>query len=515
MAKERLSMRKTREILREKWELGLSHRAVMRSLGVSLGMVSNTVARAQAAGLRTWAEVEALSDEALEERLYGPARAARKGDRPPPDPVWIHTERQKPGVTLELLHMEYREQHPNGYGYTSFCAVYRKWLARQKLTMRQVHRGGEKLFVDYSGKKPHIADRKTGEVHEVELFVAVLGASNYTYAEATRSQKIEDWIGSHVRALAALGGVPAVIVPDQLRSAVSRPCRYEPGAQRTYAELAHHYGTAIVPARPRKPRDKAKVEVAVQVVQRWILARLRHQSFFSLDALNERIRELCDELNERPMRRYGGKTRRQLFTEIDRPQLRPLPAEPFVYATWRHARVNIDYHVTVDQHYYSAPHALVHEQVEVRLTALTVELFHKGRRVAAHVRSYAPGRHTTESAHMPKAHQKHLEWSPSRLIAWAAQVGPHVEALVRSILDERPHPEQGYRSCLGILRLEKRHGGERLDAACARALRAGARSYRHVASILRHGLDRLPLDEDSAAAQPVTHDNVRGPDYYH
>jgi transposase len=380
MAKERLSMRKTREILREKWEVGLSHRKVRQSLGVSLGMVSNTVARAQAAGLSTWAEVEALSDEELEEKLYGPVRTAA-GERPRPDPVWIHTERQKPGVTLELLHLEYREQHPDGYGYTTFCEMYRQWRAKQKLTMRQVHRGGEKLFVDYSGKKPSIVDPKTGEVHEVELFVAVLGASSYTYAEATRTQKSEDWIGSHTRALADLGGVPAVLVPDQLRSAVSRPCRYEPGEQRTYAELARHYGTAIVPARPRKPRDKAKVEVGVQVVQRWILARLRNQTFFSLDALNERIHGLCEELNDRPMRRYGGKTRRQLFEELDRPQLRPLPAEPFVYATWSLARVNIDYHVEVAKHFYSVPHALVHEQVDVRLTTFTVELFHKGKRV--------------------------------------------------------------------------------------------------------------------------------------
>ena len=507
-------MRKTREILREKWEVGLSHRKVMQSLGVSLGMVSNTVARAQAAGLCSWAEVEALSDEELEEKLYGPVRTATE-ERPRPDPVWIHTERQKPGVTLELLHMEYLQQHPDGYGYTTFCEVYRQWLAKQKLTMRQVHRGGEKLFVDYSGKKTSIVDPKTGEVHEVELFVAVLGASSYTYVEATRTQKSVDWIGSHTRALADLGGVPAVLVPDQLRSAVSRPCRYEPGEQRTYAELARHYGTAIVPARPRKPRDKAKVEVGVQVVQRWILARLRHQTFFSLDALNERIHELCEELNDRPMRRYGGKTRRQLFEELDRPQLRPLPAEPFVYATWSMARVNIDYHVEVAKHFYSVPHALVHEQVDARLTTFTVEIFHKGKRVASHLRSHAPGRHTTEPDHMPKAHQKHLEWTPSRLIAWAAKVGPHVEALVRSILDSRPHPEQGYRSCLGILRLEKRYGGERLDAACARALQAGARSYRHVDSILRHGLDRLPLDQEQPMPKPLTHDNVRGRDYYH
>lgn len=511
MATKRLSMRKIREILRQKWVLGKSHREVVQSLGGSLGAVSGVLSRASVAGL-SWRAIEALSDAELEERLYGP-RIASSGDRPKPDPVWIHLERKKQGVTLELLHLEYLERHPNGYRYTAFCDVYRKWLGKHKLTMRQQHRAGDKLFVDYSGKRPTIVDPKTGEIISVELFVAVLGASNYTYAEATLSQKSRDWISSHVRALEYLGGVPRALVPDQLKSGVIEPCRYEPKTQRTYEELARHYGTAILPARPGKPRDKAKVEAGVLVVQRWILARLRNERFFSLDALNQRIGELLEDLNDRPMRRYGGRTRRQLFDEIDRPALAGLAVERFVHAVWKDARANIDYHVEFDKHYYSVHHSLTGEAVEVRATAMTVEILHNGKRVASHVRSYQPGGFTTIPEHRPKSHREHAEWTPSRLIAWASKIGPHVEELVRALLDERPHPEQGYRSCLGIMRMASRYGNERLDAACHRALGVRARSYKHVANILKHGLDQV-VDQPAPAPTRSTHDNVRGSDYY-
>ena len=513
MATERLSMRKTRDILRLKWALKLTHREAARSLGVSAGIVGKTITRAKAAGL-TWSAVEALNDDELEQLLYGAPRTPTHS-RPKPDPVWIHLERKKQGVTLELLHLEYLAEHPDGYGYTVFCDTYRAWLKKRKLTMRHVHRAGDKLYVDYSGKKPSIIDPKTGEVTPVELFVAVLGASSYTYAEATRTQKSADFIASHTRALEYIGGVPAALVPDQLKSGVLVACRYEPTAQRTYHEMAQHYSTAIVPARPGKPRDKAKVEVGVQVVQRWILARIRHERFFSLEALNARIWELLDELNGRPMKHYGGTSRRDLFERLDQPALVPLPARRFVHATWKTARVNIDYHIEFDKHYYSVPFALVRETVEVRATAMTVEVFSKSRRVASHTRSYKPGRHTTERDHMPKSHQAHAEWTPTRLITWAGKVGAHVEAIVRRILDDRPHPEQGYRSCLGILRLEKHYGAERLDAACERALRVGARSYRPIESILKNGLDRVALDDAAPPAAPVDHENVSGPDYYH
>ena len=512
MATERLSMRKTREILRLKWQEGRSHREAARSLGVSAGVIGETLRRAKLAAL-DWAQVEALSEAALEARLY-PSEAADR-DRPLPNCEWIHTERRRPGVTLALLHLEYLERHPNGYRYTQFCEAYRRWLAGRRLTMRQVHRAGEKLFVDYAGQKPHLTDPHTGELRDVELFVAALGASNYTYAEATLSQQLPDWIGSHVRAFVFLGGVPTALVPDQLKSGVTQPCRYEPGPQRTYAEMARHYGAVILPARPAAPRDKAKVEVAVQVAERWILARLRNQVFFTLPEMNERIAELNDDLNARKMRLYGA-SRRELFDKLDRPALKPLPAERFVYGEWSFARVHLDYHIQVDYHLYSVPFRLFRERVEARLTATTLEVFHDGERVASHPRSFARGRHTTDPNHMPVAHREHLEWSPARFIHWAATLGPNIRTLVEAILADRPHPEMGYRSCLGILQLKHRYGPERLDAACARALHIRARSSRSVASILKAGLDRQPLPEPAStpASLPLFHENVRGGDYY-
>lgn len=516
MAAERLSMRRTREILRQRWVLGRTQREIGASTGVSASTAWAALRRAEAAEL-TWAEVERLNDDELELRLYKrlPGQVPALEPRPAPDCAWIDVERRKAGVTLELLHEEYLQRHPDGYRYTQFCEIYRRWLGRRSLSMRQVHQAGDKLYVDYSGKKARYVDDQTGEVVDVELFVAVLGASSYTYAEATLSQRGPDFIASHQRAFAYFGGVPNAVVPDQLRSGVSAPCLYEPGVQRTYGEMAQHYGTVVVPARPAHPRDKAKVEVGVQVAQRWILARLRNETITSLATLNERIWALLEDLNERVMKRYG-ESRRQLFERIDRPALRPLPAEAFVYGEWKGARVNIDYHVDADHHYYSVPHALVHEKVEVRIGAATVEIFHRGQRVTSHARSFARGRHTTRSEHMPRAHQAHLEWSPTRLIRWAATIGKQTEALVTSILNERPHPEQGYRSCLGILRLGKRFGPDRLEAACARAVIVEARSYRNVESILKRGLDRAPLPAPTQppATPPIAHDNVRGPDYY-
>jgi transposase len=506
-------MRQIREILRQKWAVGLSHRAVARSLGIGLGTITSVVRRAHAAGL-DWPQVQTLPDEVLEGRLYGRPEVAGQRQRPWPDCAWIHAERRRPGVTLELLHLEYLERHPDGYRYTRFCDIYRRWLQRRGLAMRQVHHAGDKCFVDYAGQQPRLIDPATGEVVEVELFVAVLGASNYTYAEATRTQQVPDWIASHARAFAFFDGVTAAVVCDQLKSGVVVPCRYEPGLQRTYEEFAQHYGTAILPARPAKPRDKAKIEAGVLVAERWILARLRHETFFSLAALNTRIAELLTDLNARLMRLYGA-SRRQLFERLDQPALRPLPPEPFVYGEWKVARVNVDYHVEVHRHYYSVPYVLAHEGTDVRASATTVEIFHRGQRVAAHPRDDTPGRHTTNPAHMPKAHQHHLEWTPSRLIQWGATVGARTAALVEAILADRPHPEQGYRSCLGLLRLSRRYGTDRLEAACTRALAVGARSYRHVDSILKHGLDRLPplAPVEQLTLAPV-HEHVRGRDYY-
>jgi transposase len=520
VATERMTMRQSKEILRQKWVLRRRHRAIALSVGVSAGSISRVAQRAEAAGLTSWSQIESLDEEQLERQLYGIAATeavapseSSSSERIAPDCEWIHRELLKRGVTLALLHVEYLERHPNGLRRSAFNERYAKWLARRQMVMRQPHVAGDKMFVDYSGKKPALFDPLTGEVVEVELFVAVLGASNYTYAEASATQSGPDWIASHVRALEYFGGAPRAIVCDQLKSGVTRSCRYEPEVQRTYEDLAVHYGTTVLPARARKPRDKAKVEVAVQVVQRWVLARIRNERFQSIAQLNARLRTLIDELNRRIMRHYG-RSRRALFEEIERDALSPLPASRFEYVEWKRAKVNLDYHIVFDHHFYSVPFAHVHHEVWVRASATTIEILRSGRRIASHVRSSLRGKHTTKREHMPSAHRAQAEWSPSRILSWAGKTGPSTRSLCEAILAERPHPEQGFRSCLGILRLEKQYGAERLEAACTRALRVRARSYKHVESILRNGLDRVAPDDAPSDVPPIEHENLRGPDYY-
>jgi len=417
-------------------------------------------------------------------------------------------------VTLSLLWEEYRAGYPAGYGYSRFCDLYRRWSGRLTPVMRQHHVAGERMFVDYAGLTLEVIDGATGEVCRAQLFVAALGASNLIYAEASWSQGLSDWIGAHGRAFGYFCGVPAQVVSDNLKSGVTRACFYEPAVNRTYADMAAHYGTAVVPARPRKPRDKAKVEVAVQIAQRWIAARLRNQRFFSLAELNAAIRVLLDRLNNR-VTRHLGMSRRDLFEQIERSALRPLPAEPYVFAEWKQCTVGLDYHVEVDKHYYSAPHSLLREKVWVRLTARTVEIFHHGKRVAAHARTSSNRRHTTVADHMPASHRRYSEWSPERLKSWAAKIGPNTATLVAVILRDRSHPEQGFRSCLGIIRLAKAYGPEALEAACERALTIGARSYSSVNSILKNNLHRSSRPEPAADGPAIQHGNIRGPGYFH
>lgn len=513
MATERLAMHRVKEILRQKLVLGRSHRDVKRALGVSVGLVSRIVSRAEELGINK-NNLDQLDDQELEDKLYG-ARAEAQDDGSLPDPATIHIELKRVGVTLELLHLEYLEKHPDGYKYTKFCKSYRKWLRKRTPTMRQRHVAGDKMFVDYSGKRPRIVDRVTGEVTEVELYVAVLGASNYTYAEATYTQTVGDFVASTIRALEFFGGAPNAIVPDQLKSAVTFACRYEPGIQRTFEELGRHYATTILPARPVSPRDKAKVEVAVQIAQRWIVARMRNETFYSLGELNARIRELSNDLNGRLMRVYKA-NRSELFERLDKPALRALPANAFEYAQWKKVRLNIDYHIAFEDHYYSAPYTLIEEELWMRATTSTIEVLHNSKSVAVHPRSHVEHGHTTKPDHMPPSHRKHAEWTPSRILSWARTVGPMTEKLATAILDDRRHPEWGYRSCLGLFRLAKKYDTARVEAACARALEAGARSYRPVAAILTSGLDRAPLlDVERTDAKSVVHENVRGRDYYH
>ncbi|HEX6622439.1 MAG TPA: IS21 family transposase [Pyrinomonadaceae bacterium] len=504
-------MRKLKEVLRLTFGSGLSQRQVARSLSLSKTTVRKYLDLAGEAGLG-WPLPDGMGDAALVRALF-PGSVAGSLHFTPPDFASIHQELKRKGVTLQLLWEEYAARNPEtAYQYSWFCELYGEWKQRLRVSMRQTHRAGEKIFVDYAGQTVTVTDPQTGETREAQVFVAVLGASNYTFAEATWTQQLPDWISSHVRAFEFFGGVPELVIPDNLRSGVSRACRYEPDLNPTYAEMAAHYGVAVMPARPYKPRDKAKVEVGVQIVERWILARLRHQTFFSLAELNKIIRALVGGLNHRPFKKLPG-TRHTQFELLDRPALRPLPRERFEYAEWKKARVNIDYHVEVEGHYYSVPYSLARREVEVRITASTVELFHGGQRVASHMRCHLRGSHTTVVEHMPKAHRAHLEWTPGRFLTWAAEVGPNTRDLVRHLLFRKPHPEQGYRSCLGLLSLSRRYGAERLERACERALLLGARTRRSVDSILRQGVDRLPMVAEEPRELPA-HENVRGPAYY-
>lgn len=506
-------MRRVRDVIRMK-AAGLPSREIARRMGAAPSTVRLTIRRFEAAGL-SWPLPDELTDAALEARLFAKTgNGNRQGHRRIAEPDWaaVHRELKRKHVTLSILWEEYIGAEPGGYRYSRFCELYRAWEGRLSVTMRQAHAAGDKLFVDYAGDGvPVVVDRLTGERRTAQIFVAVLGASNYTYAEASLSQSLPDWIASHVRAFAYFGGAARQTVSDNLKAGITRACFHEPMVNRTYADLARHYRTAIVPARPYRPRDKAKVEVGVQIVGRWILARLRNHRFFSLAALNEAIHALLVELNDRPLRSWG-RSRRDLFEELDRPALTPLPDEPYQYAEWKRCRVNLDYHIEIAKHYYSVPHNLVRQEVETRVTQKTVEIFLRGKRVASHLRSTLPHRPTTIAEHMPSSHRRYRDWTHERIRSEAAKVGPDAETLIDVILRSRPHPEQGFRSAVGILGLVKRYGQERVDAACARALLLNARSYKSVAAILKNGTDRTAPPAEEAPI--LFHANIRGRTYY-
>lgn len=514
MANKRKSMRKVREVLRLALEGGLNQRQIARSLSLSPTTVGEYLRRAQSGGL-TWPLPRELDDAQLEGRLYPVVAHGKADQRPMPNWAEVHQELKRKGVTLLLLWQEHKTAHPDGLQYSQFCDRYRYFASKLDLVMRQHHRAGEKLFVDYAGQTVEVVDRHTGEIRAAQIFVATLGASNYTYAEATWTQGLPDWCASHIRTFEFMGGVAELLVPDNLKSAVTRTCRYEPQVNATYEELAAHYRTAILPARVRRPRDKAKVEQSVLLVERWILARLRHQGFFSLSELNAAIRTLLQALNERPFKKLPG-CRKTLFEQLDRPAMIPLPAARYTYAEWKKALVHIDYHVEVDGHYYSVPYQLVKQELEVRLSAQTVELLYRGTRVASHRRSHLKGRHTTVAEHMPQAHRQYASWTPERLVRWAEKSGPATATLISTILASRKHPQQGFRSCLGVMRLGKVYTDQRLEAACQRALALGAVSFKSVQSILKTGLDQQPLPETSVQESlPIDHPNIRGGKYYH
>lgn len=506
-------MRKIRETLRLHHDSGLGQRPISRCLNISRTTVGDYLHRAKIAGL-SWQQAEALTDQQIYNQLFPPAGSAPPSDRPLPDCVYLHTELKRKGVTLMLLWEEYLGEHPQGYRYSHFCEIYRQWARTLKISMRQTHKAGEKLFVDYCGHTLPIVNPQTGEISDAQIFVAVLGASSYTFAEATLSQNLSDWLGSHRRAFEFLGGVPELVIPDNLKSAISKPCRYEPDLNPSYQELAEHYGTAVIPARVRKPKDKSKAEVGVQIVERWILARLRKQTFFSLADANRAIRGLLTDLNSRPFKKLPG-SRQEAFETLDRPLLKPLPTNAYTFSAWQKVRAGIDYHVAVDGHYYSVPYQLRGQQLEARITATSIECFVQRKRVASHVRSYQKGRHTTVSEHMPQGHQAYADWTPQRLIRWAAKIGPQTAAVTEIILASRQHAQQAFRSAMGLISLAKVYTPERLEAACELALEGEAANYQSVKSILKTRLDEQPRQHSLPTTQPIAHDNIRGGHYYH
>jgi len=519
MPAERLSMRKVREVLRLRHVLKLSYRKISDATGIGKTQVAEYVRRAEAAELG-WPLPEGLDDAALEQRLF--PITSEGCPRPVIDWPMIERELARRGVTLLLLWQEYMAAHPDGYSYTRFCELHKRWRGQLAATMRQTHLAGDKLFVDWAGQTIGVADPLTGAVHQARIFVAALGASNFTYAEARWTEMLPDWIGAHVNALDAIGGVPNALVPDNLKAGITKPSRYEPGINRTYQDLADHYDCVVLPTRIRKPRDKAKVEVAVQIVERFVLAKLRNRTFFSLAELNAAIKDCVAAINAKVMRKIGA-SRAELLETLDRPALKRLPATAYEYAEWKRARVAPDYHIEIAGHYYSVPSRLIREIVEARITTTTVEIFHRGVRVASHAFSPVRRRHTTINEHMPSAHRRYAEWTPARMMKEAARIGPATVALFDAIMNAKPHPEQGFRSCLGILRLEKSYGPARIEAAAKRGNDIGATTCGSITSILQHGLDRAYLHPDpgmpakpaSPDVGPLHHENIRGRGYYH
>ncbi|MGH9002149.1 MAG: IS21 family transposase [Acidimicrobiia bacterium] len=504
-------MRKITEVLRLR-AAGMNSRDIAASVGAGKTTVYEYLARAEAAGVG-WPLPEGMDEAALDARLFPPPTGELAARRPVPQWREVHRELKRKHVTLRLLWLEWRADNPEGWGYTQFCAHYQGWLGVQDVVMRLSWAAGERMFVDFSGDKAAFVDPDSGEVVPAEVFVAVLGASGLLYAEATRGQDLGSWVNAHVHAWEAYGGVAEVTVPDNLRAGVTKACWYDPELNPSYAELARHFGTVVLPTRTAHPRDKAAVEAGVLSVERWVLAPLRHRRFFSLAELNTAIATQVAWVNGRAFRGQAT-SRRELFDELEAKALKPLPAQRYELACWRKVTVNIDYHVEFDHRFYSVPYQLVRQRLELRATATTVEVLKGGRRVASHAREHGRRRFVTDPAHMPASHRAHLEWTPSRLIDWARTVSPATASLVERILASRAHPEHAYRTCLGLMSLSKRYGNDRTGAACERALAAGAVSYTSVKSILAEGLDRLPLPSPSPAPPPPDHDNLRGPDYW-
>jgi transposase len=506
-------MRKLKEVIRLRLQCGKSGRAIARACGVSPSTISAYLGRIAMAKL-TWPLPTELDDEVALERLLFPDEGKPVPDRPSPDWIYVHRELQMRHVTKNLLWQEYKEVQPEGLQFSQFCARYLAWARPLQATMRQAHRVGEKAFIDFSGSGLDVVHPLTGDRQKAVLFLAVLGASNLTYAEPVLHQDLPTWVGCHVRAFDYFGGTTEIWVPDNPRVGVTKADKYDPLLNRTYEDLAAHYGSAVIPARPYKPRDKAKVETAVLIASRWILAVLRHRIFYSLAEMRTAVAELVEKLNHRKMRRLK-KSRRELFEEIERTALKPLPVRPYEYAEWAQPRADLSYHVEHDAHFYSVHFGLIGVQFDLRATETTVEILHRGQRIESYQRSYLKGKYTTRKEHMPRAHLDHVEWTPERLIDWGRKTGPSTAALLEAIMASKAHPQQGFKSCLGILRKTKDFPAERIERAAARALHFRSLNSGSVASILKNNLDQSPLPgEEPQQALPL-HGNIRGGDYYH
>ncbi len=516
MSRNHLPMKKIREIMRLRWECECSYRAIAQSIGVSDSTISDCMQRIKLAGL-SWPLPDNLTDEQLEAKLYPPNIKIDEEKKGEIDWAFIHKELKRKNVTVRLLWLEYKEKYPEGLRYSRFCGLYRDWKKIKDVWMHQTHKAGEKLFVDYAGHTMPIIDQATGEVKEAQIFVAALGASSFIFTEATWTQSLPDWIQSHIHAFEFFEGCPEIVVPDNLKSGVTKTHRYEPEINSSYHDMAVHYGVAVVPARVNSPKDKSKVENGVQQVERQILAPLRNQKFFSLMELNQAIRPLLDELNQRPFQKLPG-SRLSQFLDIDKPALKPLPATRYVYAAWKKVKAGFNYHIEVEKHHYSVPFTLVKKELHVRYNNRTVEIFHHNNRIASHIRSHVPSGYTTNKLHMPANHQHQSEWTPERIVSWAGKIGNETACFVKGLMSSRQHPEQGFKVCMGILRFEKSYGKERLEAACKRACALGVYSYKRIESILKNNLENKPLPGESLDSTPKktqnAHEYVRGQNYY-
>ena len=504
-------MKKISEILRLRFELNCSYQEIATSQNISKSTVSEYLSRAKVAGVN-WPLPDGLSEQQVRDLLYLPVKSVNK-TRPLPNWDDIHRELRRKGVTLLLLWREYRAIHPDGLGYTQFCKRYRAHVKQISPVMRQIHKAGEKVFVDYAGMTVPWLELATGEIHDAQVFVASLGASQYTFVEATASQQLADWIGSHVRMWNFLGGVSKIVVPDNLKAGVTRAHCYDPDINRNYQHVGEHYHFAIVPARPSKPKDKAKVENAVGCIERQILAPLRDMTFTSIAEINIAIRPLLEKFNHQRFQKMDT-SRKALFEEVDKPALQPLPDYPYEYAIWKKAKVNVDYHFAYENHYYSVPYKLLHQEIELRATSQVIECFHQGKRVAVHKLNHKKYQHTTLKEHMPKAHQEQAPWTSKRLLNWANKIGSNTADFIAKMIEAKPFPEQAFRSCLGLLRLSKGYGNERLELACQKGLDTGAYRYQHIENILKNKLEGISTTQDQHPPIITTHKNVRGPNYY-